>query len=130
MRGDSEIRKIVFCSGKVWINFMEHRNKHETEHSNDIAFVRLEQISPFPYAKIIEQIQRYPNATQIVWSQEEPMNMGCWQYISPRFQTALKEINDNRTLQYVGRKPEAAPATGYPSVHRQETQKLLEQTFA
>lgn len=56
----------------------------------DIAFVRLEQIGPFPFAMVAAAIQRFPNA-ELVWCQEEPRNMGAWTYIKPRFDTVLKE---------------------------------------
>ncbi|ETO22037.1 hypothetical protein RFI_15167, partial [Reticulomyxa filosa] len=92
---DENIQRVIFCSGKIWIHLLDHRVK-STEKSGylkNIALVRLEQIAPFPYDLVQEQLKKYPNA-ELVWAQEEPKNMGAWHYVFPRFATAAKGITN------------------------------------
>uniref|UniRef100_A0A2A4IZD1 Multifunctional 2-oxoglutarate metabolism enzyme C-terminal domain-containing protein n=1 Tax=Heliothis virescens TaxID=7102 RepID=A0A2A4IZD1_HELVI len=81
------VRKLSFCSGRVYYDLLKHRREKGLE--KDIAIVRVEQISPFPYDLIKAEIEKYPNAN-IVWSQEEHKNSGYWQYVEPRFRTLLQ----------------------------------------
>ncbi|XP_045764601.1 2-oxoglutarate dehydrogenase, mitochondrial isoform X2 [Maniola jurtina] len=83
----SNVRKVAFCSGRVYYDLLKQRRDRNLE--KDIAIVRLEQISPFPYDQIKAEIAKYPNA-QLVWSQEEHKNMGSWSYVEPRFRTLLQ----------------------------------------
>ncbi|XP_069354829.1 2-oxoglutarate dehydrogenase complex component E1 isoform X3 [Maniola hyperantus] len=83
----SNVRKVSFCSGRVYYDLLKQRRDRNLE--KDIAIVRLEQISPFPYDQIKAEIAKYPNA-QLVWSQEEHKNMGSWSYVEPRFRTLLQ----------------------------------------
>lgn len=80
-----KIRKVIFCSGKIFYHLYHARKAAGIQ---DTAFVRLEQIAPFPYDLIIKAIQEFPNA-ELVWVQEEPRNMGAWSYIKPRFDSTL-----------------------------------------
>ncbi|XP_072940888.1 2-oxoglutarate dehydrogenase complex component E1 isoform X2 [Epargyreus clarus] len=81
------VRKVSFCSGRVYYDLLKERRERGLE--KDIAIVRVEQISPFPYDLIKAEVAKYPNA-QLVWSQEEHKNMGAWSYIEPRFRTMLQ----------------------------------------
>ncbi|KAL1139167.1 hypothetical protein AAG570_009227 [Ranatra chinensis] len=81
-----KVRKVVFCSGKVYYDLKKARNERQLDR--DIAITRVEQISPFPYDLVKAECAKYPNAT-FVWSQEEHKNQGCWSYVQPRFHTAL-----------------------------------------
>eukprot|EP00485_Elphidium_margaritaceum_P019177 CAMPEP_0202730768 /NCGR_PEP_ID=MMETSP1385-20130828/186803_1 /ASSEMBLY_ACC=CAM_ASM_000861 /TAXON_ID=933848 /ORGANISM="Elphidium margaritaceum" /LENGTH=1108 /DNA_ID=CAMNT_0049397047 /DNA_START=48 /DNA_END=3374 /DNA_ORIENTATION=+ len=127
-----QVQKLVFCSGKIWLNLEEHR-KREKLPSDAVVIDRVEQIAPFPYARIREQIERYPNA-HIYWVQEEPKNMGAWTYVQPRFATTLRECTGTRQqtgggITYIGRAPNASPATGYPQVHKAEHNEIIETVF-
>ncbi|XP_046960325.1 2-oxoglutarate dehydrogenase, mitochondrial isoform X2 [Vanessa cardui] len=96
------VRKVAFCSGRVYYDLLKQRRDRGLE--KDIAIVRLEQISPFPYDLIKAEIAKYPNA-QLVWSQEEHKNMGAWSYVEPRFRTLLqnqKQIRPQSRSQSVG----------------------------
>ena len=113
------------CFGQVYVNLLEEMR---TAEAHDIALVRLEQISPFPYHAVQEHLQRFARA-QLVWCQEEPMNAGAWAYVKPRLQLAARATaptpHDARELSYAGRKPSAAPATGLAELHKAELSELL-----
>ena len=94
---DDAVRRIVFCSGKVYYDLLEARQVHGIE---DVALVRIEQLYPFPVEEYAAELARYPNAKEIVWCQEEPQNQGAWYQIRHRLQEALR---DDHELFYAGR---------------------------
>ncbi|KAJ0179990.1 hypothetical protein K1T71_004581 [Dendrolimus kikuchii] len=116
-----KVRKLSFCSGRVYYDLLKHRRDKGLE--SDIAIARLEQISPFPYDLIKAEVAKYPNA-QLVWSQEEHKNMGSWSYIEPRFRTLLQ---NQKQISYNGRVTAASPATGSKAAHNKELNNLLEE---
>ncbi|KAF2318683.1 hypothetical protein GH714_010040 [Hevea brasiliensis] len=128
-RSDLEegIRRLVLCSGKVYYELDEERKKNGAQ---DIAICRVEQLCPFPYDLIQRELKRYPNA-EIVWCQEEPMNMGAYNYISPRLCTAMKALGRGsiEDIKYVGRAPSAATATGFYQVHVKEQTELIQKAM-
>ncbi len=113
-------RRIVFCSGKVYYDLVEARQIHKT---SDVAIVRIEQIYPFPVEQFAKTIGDYPNASDIVWCQEEPQNQGAWYQIRHRLQEPL---SDSQQLYYAGRPGAAAPASGIFKLHLQQQQALVE----
>ncbi|KAL6652773.1 hypothetical protein ACP70R_011698 [Stipagrostis hirtigluma subsp. patula] len=121
------IKRLVLCSGKVYYELDEQRKKTERD---DVAICRVEQLCPFPYDLIQRELKRYPNA-EIVWCQEEPMNMGAYSYISPRLLTAMRALGRGtiEDIKYVGRAPSAATATGFYSVHVQEQTELVQKAL-
>ena len=128
LKAPEECKRIVFCSGQVYAALHKHR---AANNINDVAIARLEQINPFPWAKINDEISKYPNATEIVWSQEEPLNAGAWSFVQPRFETLLKQ-NDTHAgkhVKYAGRAPSASVATGLKSAHIKEEEELLSQAL-
>lgn len=122
---NQDVKRLVFCSGKVYYDIAQRRMD---DNINNVAITTVEQLYPFPYIEIMEELEKYPNA-EVVWVQEEPKNMGCFTFVKPRLETALRELNDNRRVGYVGRKPNCSPATGYPSIHKAEVAQLLSDTF-
>lgn len=120
-----KIRRLVFCSGKVYYDLLGYREQHKV---NDVALVRVEQLAPFPFDLVSEQLKKYPNA-EVVWSQEEPVNQGAWYHFYFRCLTALRHNNDSRIPEYVGRAASASTSTGFPSVHTYEQDKLIKETF-
>jgi 2-oxoglutarate dehydrogenase E1 component len=112
------VRRLVFCSGKVYFDLLRARRKEERR---DVALVRIEQLYPFPGEEYQAVLNRYPNAREIVWCQEEPQNQGAWYQIRHR----LQEFAAGRTLLYAGRAPAAAPATGIAKLHELEQQALV-----
>lgn len=115
----AKVKRIVVCSGKVYYDLDAAR---EESGAGDVAVVRLEQFYPFPATKLAEVFASYPNATEIVWTQEEPQNMGGWRFVEERI-NALKP--QNATLRYIGREASASPATGSYAIHNLEQAKLV-----
>jgi len=119
----AQVKRIIFCSGKVYYDLIDRRRKEEL---TDVAIVRVEQLYPFPERDVAEQVTRYANATKFIWCQEEPKNQGAW-YSS---QHHLRNAVGNRGyLEYAGRPMSAAPAVGYLSLHVQQLNHLLEEAL-
>lgn len=96
-----------------------------------MAITRIEQLNPFPWQQLKENLDSYPNAKTIVWAQEEPLNAGAWSFTQPRLETLLNETHhhDHKHIMYAGRNPSASVATGLKSSHVKEEQELLEKAF-
>ncbi len=113
------VRRVVFCSGKVYFDLLKARRK---DGIRDVALVRVEQLYPFPSEEYEAALARYPNAREVVWCQEEPQNQGAWYQIRHRLQEPLGQ---RRSVLYAGRAPAAAPATGIGKIHEAEQQSLI-----
>jgi 2-oxoglutarate dehydrogenase E1 component len=114
-----QVRRVVFCSGKVYFDLLKSRRK---DNLRDVAIVRVEQLYPFPSEEYEAVLNRYPNAREIVWCQEEPQNQGAWYQIRHRLQEVL---GGRRQVLYAGRAPAAAPATGISKIHEAEQNALI-----
>jgi 2-oxoglutarate dehydrogenase E1 component len=117
------VKRVLLCSGKIAYQLGGTRNEKELP----VAIVRVEQFYPYPGDQIIEILERYPNASEVYWVQEEPVNMGAWTFIQPRLLSALP---DRMRLDHIARFESASPATGSTKVHEQEQQELLDSAFA
>ncbi|VDH94439.1 probable 2-oxoglutarate dehydrogenase E1 component DHKTD1 [Mytilus galloprovincialis] len=115
VKGD-KVKKVIFCSGKHFYTLDKERDARKLE---DVALVRIEQ------GEIQQEVTKYPNATDFLWSQEEHRNMGAWTFVSPRFNNLV-----GCQLRYVGRDHLGSPATGIGEVHRQESIQIIEDTFS
>ena len=125
--GDSSsVTRIVLCSGKVYYDLAEARKKSQAESTTRVALIRLEQFYPFPAELLTEIIAGYPNASELVWCQEEPKNMGGWTFVEPRLESLLPQFNRPR---YAGRAASASPATGSYSIHQLEQAQLIEEAL-
>lgn len=125
----SKIKRVVLCSGKVFYDLDAVRNGSDSGvslASESVAVVRLEQFYPFPAKRLSELFASYPNATEIVWTQEEPQNMGGWTFVEPRLRTILPS---DAVLQYVGRTASASPATGSYAIHNLEQAELVNRSL-
>jgi 2-oxoglutarate dehydrogenase E1 component len=111
------VKRIVVTSGKVYYDLRAERDKVNA----NIPLIRLEQLYPFPQAMFASAIDRYPNATEIVWTQDEPRNMGAWPFLHER----LSNLTGKRTLRYAGRPISASPATGSHHRHEEQQQALV-----
>jgi 2-oxoglutarate dehydrogenase E1 component len=114
----ASVKRIVFCSGKIYYDLDEQRIK---TGNTDTAIVRLEQIYPFPETQLAALLAKYNQATEFIWAQEEPENMGAWSFVHRRFKAVA--------LRYVGREEAASPATGYAKAHAREQQEILDTIF-
>jgi multifunctional 2-oxoglutarate metabolism enzyme len=119
----SAIRRVVFCSGKVSLDAFAERERRQ---STAVAIVRVEQLFPFPGQHMADVIARYPNATDVTWLQEEPQNMGPWYFMHHRSGQFLPK---GSTLRCVARAESGSPATGSHSIHDQELEELMAETF-
>lgn len=120
---DSKIRRVVLCSGKVYYDLYEEREKRGI---NDIYLLRVEQLYPFPAKALITELSRFRNA-EMTWCQEEPKNMGAWSFIDPYLEWVLAHIDaKHQRVRYTGRPAAASPATGLMSKHLAQLQAFLE----
>jgi 2-oxoglutarate dehydrogenase E1 component len=122
-RDPKKVRRVIFCSGKVYYELVTRRQKDD---DGSTAIVRIEQLYPFPREAYAAQLNLYRDAREIVWCQEEPENQGPWYQIRHRLQESL---NRRQTLFYAGRIGAAAPATGYAKQHRAEEDALVEEAL-
>jgi len=123
------VKKIVFCSGKVYYDLDKQRK--ELGLQDKIALVRIEQISPFPFDIVKSELEKYKNA-RVCYAQEEHKNAGAYEYVRARLQTILLSLNDERVnqLSYAGRPTAAATATGSKLMHYKELKQLLADAMA
>ena len=119
------VNRVLFCSGKVFYDLVEEREKRGAEA--ETAIVRVEQLYPWDAAAIASALAPFTHAEQIVWVQEEPKNMGPWSFVSDRLEAALPQ---GRRLRYTGRREAAAPAGGSMRLHKQRQAKLLFDAFS
>jgi len=121
-----DMKRVVLCSGKVYYDLVEERDEREIKN---ITFLRLEQLYPYADDVITEELSKFPNA-DVVWCQEEPENMGAWNFLDRRIEkTLLKMGHKCKRPRYVGRKEAASPATGLLSKHIKEQKQLVDEAL-
>ncbi|KZZ91296.1 2-oxoglutarate dehydrogenase, E1 component [Ascosphaera apis ARSEF 7405] len=125
----NEVDRVIICSGQVWATLQKHRESNEIKNT---AITRVEQLHPFPWQQLKENLDSYPNAKSIVWCQEEPLNAGAWSYTQPRLDTMLRntEHHSQKHVMYAGREPSASVATGLKSTHLKEEEALVKTAFS
>ncbi|MGY3584267.1 2-oxoglutarate dehydrogenase E1 component [Bradyrhizobium sp. USDA 4341] len=120
---DDKIRRVVLCSGKVYYDLYEEREKRGVD---DIYLMRIEQLYPVPLKALVQELGRFKGA-EVVWCQEEPRNMGSWHFIEPYLEWVLNQTNAaNKRPRYAGRPASAATATGLMSKHLAQLKALLD----
>jgi 2-oxoglutarate dehydrogenase E1 component len=123
---DPEIRRVVLCSGKVYYDLYEEREKRGI---NDVYFLRVEQLYPFPARALIQELTRFKDS-EMIWCQEEPRNMGAWSFIEPNLSWVLEHIEaKHKRPRYVGRPSSAATATGLMTKHVGELKVFLDEAL-
>jgi 2-oxoglutarate dehydrogenase E1 component len=123
---DDAIRRVVICSGKVYYDLYDEREKRGL---NNIYLLRIEQLYPFPARALIQELSRFKDA-EMVWCQEEPKNMGAWNFIEPNLEWVLDHIGArHKRARYAGRPSSAATATGLTKKHMHELKGLLEEAL-
>jgi 2-oxoglutarate dehydrogenase E1 component len=117
------VTRLIFCSGKVYYDLLDYRAKNKIKNA---AIIRVEQLYPLHYELVKKITSRYPRALKKwIWCQEEPENMGAWNYIRHR----LEELS-NHPLRYAGRERSSSPAAGSKAIHLLEQAKLVEDAFS
>ena len=123
----AKVKRVVLCSGKVYYTLLEERMERKQK---DVAFVRLEQLYPFPDQELAAVLKNYKNAESIIWCQEEPMNQGAWYSSQHHLRRVANEFFPGLYLEYVGREASAAPAGGYMSAHIEEQKRFVNQALS
>jgi len=118
-----KVKRVVVCSGKVYYDLVKHR---EEKGHDDVAILRVEQLYPFPHKAFAAEMKQYPNATDIVWCQDEPQNQGAWFFVQHYIHENMVE---GQRLGYSGRAASASPAVGYSHLHLEQQKSLVEGAF-
>ena len=121
-----KVRKVIICSGKIYFDLLEAREKNKVD---DVIFVRIEELYPFPVKSLIKAIKPYVSNSQFFWCQEEPKNMGAWSSVRDYIQWTLDNLGVKKKLDYIGRKAAASPATGYANRHAKQQKEILDKVF-
>ena len=119
-----KVKRVICCSGKVYYDLVK---KREEKGADDVAILRVEQLYPFPHKAFAAELKKYPNATDIVWCQDEPQNQGAWFFIQHNIH---ENMLDGQKLGYAGRAASASPAVGYAHLHQDQQKALVEAAFA
>ncbi len=117
------VKRVVCCSGKVAYDLLKRR---EAKKHNDAAILLVEQLYPFPHKAFAAELKKFPNATEIVWCQDEPQNQGAWFFVQHYIH---ENMLDGQKLGYAGRPASASPAVGYSHLHQEQLKSLLDQAF-
>ncbi len=119
-----KVKRVVICQGKIYYELLAYRRENNIK---DTALVRIEQLYPFPSEAFAEAINQFPNAKEVVWSQEEPRNQGAWYWLASR--QYLVNVLAKRRLLLVARPAAASPAVGYYATHNAQQKAILENSF-
>ncbi|WP_322997276.1 2-oxoglutarate dehydrogenase E1 component [Castellaniella sp.] len=119
-----DVHRVLICSGKVYYDLVHARDEQSRK---DVAILRIEQLYPFAHKSFQAELQKYPNAKELVWVQDEPQNQGPWFYVQHHL---YENMNDGQKLGYAGRPASASPAVGYMAKHQEQQRALIEQAFA
>ena len=122
-----EVKTVVACSGKVYYDLVAERAERLEGREHEMAILRIEELYPWPEGELSECLGRYASASDHVWCQEEPRNMGAWTFVRDRIREIL---GAERPLRYAGRDEAASPAVGSPRIHRQQLEAFLTDVFS
>jgi 2-oxoglutarate dehydrogenase E1 component len=119
-----KVKRIIACTGKVYYDLVK---KREEKGADDVVILRVEQLYPFPHKAFATELKKYPNATDIVWCQDEPQNQGAWFFVQHYIHENMAE---GQKLGYSGRAASASPAAGYSYLHQEQQKALVDGAFA
>ena len=119
----SAVKRVLVCSGKVYYDLMHARKEQER---NDVAIIRVEQLYPFAHKSFQAELQKYGNAKEVIWVQDEPQNQGAWFYVQHHI---YENMAEGQKLGYSGRPASASPAVGYLAKHQEQQKALIESAF-
>ena len=123
-----DIKKVILCSGKVYFDLIQAREKLKI---NNVVFIRIEQLYPFPIKSLVSEIKKYKTTAQFYWCQEEPKNMGAWSAVRDYITWTLNYIKAKyKNVSYIGRDSAASPATGYALRHLNQQKEIIKKVFA
>ena len=119
----AKVKRVIACSGKVVYDLVKRR---DDKKAWDTVVLRVEQLYPFPHKAFTAELKKYPNATEVVWCQDEPQNQGAWFFVQHYIH---ENMQDGQKLGYAGRAASASPAVGYAHLHQEQQKALLDQAF-
>jgi 2-oxoglutarate dehydrogenase E1 component len=120
----NKVKRVIVCSGKVYYDLV---NARKTRGTTDTAILRIEQLYPFPHKAFQAELKKFPNATEVVWTQDEPQNQGPWFQIQ---HNVFESMETGQRLAYAGRPASASPAVGYTDKHVAQQKELLDTAFS
>ena len=123
MQRDS-VKRLVFCTGKVYYDLAAARASEKT--GDGVAIARVEELYPWPHDEVASVVDQYPNIEEVAWAQEEPRNMGAWTFVSPRLRAST---GNQLTVRYIGRPERASPAEGYHQAHVAEQTRIVNEVL-
>jgi 2-oxoglutarate dehydrogenase E1 component len=127
LKKPEKIKKVILCSGKVYFDLLEAREKLKVDN---VVLYRIEQLYPFPAKTLVKELKPYGKNATFHWCQEEPKNMGAWFSIRDYMQWTLDNIKaKNNQISYIGRSPDATPATGFAKRHISQQQEIINKVF-
>ena len=118
-----KVKRVIACSGKVYYDL---NRKRDEKGQDDVAILRVEQLYPFPHKAFAAELRKYPNATEVVWCQDEPQNQGAWFFVQHYIHENMLE---GQKLGYSGRAASASPAVGYSHLHQEQQKALVDGAF-
>jgi len=128
LKEDKKIEKVILCSGKIYFDLLEAREK---EKNDKVFLIRIEQLYPFPVKTLAKNLKRFRKNAKFFWCQEEPQNMGAWNTARNYIEWTLDHIKaENKKISYIGRSPGASPATGYLKKHLAQQKEIIEKVFS
>ncbi len=128
LKEDKKIKKVIMCSGKIYFDLIEAREKIKNK---EVFIIRIEQLYPFPVKTLSKELKRFKKNSEFYWCQEEPKNMGAWNSARNYIQWSLDYIKaENRQIKYIGRKPAASPASGYLKKHLAQQKEILHKVLS
>jgi len=119
-----KVKRVIACSGKVYYDLVK---KREEKGADDVAIIRVEQLYPFPHKAFSAELKKYPNASEVVWCQDEPQNQGAWFFVQHYIH---ENMSEGQKLGYSGRAASASPAVGYSQLHQDQQKALVEGAFS
>ena len=127
LKSNSDIKKVILCSGKIYFDLLVAREKIK---KNDVIIFRIEQLYPFPAKSLVKELKPFAKNANFYWCQEEPKNMGAWLLVRDYIRWTLDTIKaKNNEVSYIGRTPDASPATGYAKRHLSEQEEIINKVF-
>ena len=124
----NKVETLIICSGKVYYD-LDKAREEDPKKASSTAIVRMEQMAPFPKVQLTPILNGYPKLKRVIWAQEEPKNMGAYDYIRPRLRELLSDLGIKLEPEYVGRTERSSPAVGAPSVHMKEQTEIVDKCF-
>ena len=123
----SKVTRVLCVSGKLYYELVAERKKLQ---SDNVALVRIEELSPFPFDPLAHVLGQYKTASEFIWVQEEPRNQGAWAHVSERINAVLQSIGHPNRVSYIGRAPDAVPAPGISKMHSAQRESILRNAFS